>query len=253
MNKINLKLVHSGSALVDSSWSGRAVSPADSKLYFILDGEFYMISPDGEKTVLKSGNAYLVPSGYSYTFGCENRMSHIYFHIILCGVDGLDMLGAIEGPISEPFGVIPDGVLVYSDFVSSLGTEGFIISTLHSMLKKNKISIDAASYSKEVKSAMEYIKKNLSVKTGIKEISANAFIAPSTLTRSFKRETGMTIGEYTDSLIFAEAQRLLAYSRLSVREISERFGFCDQFYFSRRFCEKYGITPSKYRSLNVDI
>ena len=29
------------------------------------------------------------------------------------------------------------------------------------------------------------------------------------------------------------------------------FGFCDQFYFSRRFKMKYGETPQKYRKLRL--
>ena len=37
---------------------------------------------------------------------------------------------------------------------------------------------------------------------------------------------------------------------MQISRISERYGFCDQFYFSRRFKEKFGVTPQKYRKMN---
>ena len=57
----------------------------------------------------------------------------------------------------------------------------------------------------------------------------------------------MTIGNYIDETILFESEQLLTKSELTVLQISEKFGFCDQFYFSRRFKAKYGDTPQKYR------
>ena len=58
-------------------------------------------------------------------------------------------------------------------------------------------------------------------------------------------------GSKTKGRINIEAEQLLLKSDLTVLQISERFGFCDQFYFSRRFKMKYGETPQKYRKLRL--
>ena len=47
--------------------------------------------------------------------------------------------------------------------------------------------------------------------------------------------------------VFIQAKKLLANEQLSIAEISTRLGFCDQFYFSRRFKQKFGETPSSFR------
>lgn len=256
MNKITLKLLYSGYAEVENSWAGSIVSPTDSRLYFILDGSFHIVSPDGEKTALTKGNSYLIPSGYSFDYRCDDKMSHLYFHILLSSFDGLDILGNIGRPISCPFSgmpEIPEGVLDYSDMVDSLRTESFITASLFALLKQNNIRIEMNRYSKGVKVAIEYIRKNLSVQLSIRDISNESFLAPSTLTRNFRQETGMSIGEYIDFLIFRESEKLLKTTDMTVLEISEKLGFCDQFYFSRKFAEKHGCPPSKYRRLSVDI
>ena len=253
MNKITLKVIFSGCSEVNSTWSGTVVSPSDSRLYFILDGSFYIISPSGEKTLLTKGNSYLIPSGYSYSYGCDNRMSHVFFHLLLSSFDGLDILGEVEHPISCPFDSVPDGVHVFDDPVDSLYTESFITFSLHSLLTHNGISLNPKRYSNEVKTAIEYIRRNLSVQLKICDIAQSSFSAPSTLTRNFRRETGMSMGEYIDHLILQKAERLLKTTDMSLLEISDSLGFCDQFYFSRRFSEKYGTSPSKYRRFYVDI
>ncbi|MBE6650772.1 MAG: helix-turn-helix transcriptional regulator [Ruminococcaceae bacterium] len=256
MNKITLKVLYSGCAEVDNSWNGSVVSPTDSRLYFILDGSFHIISSSGEKIVLSKGNSYLIPSGYSFDYGCEDRMSHLYFHILLSSFDGLDILGNVGKPLSCPFSKapeIPKDVLDYSDIVGSLQTESFITASLFSLLKENGVSVEQKHYSKGVKIAIEYIRKHLSVQLSIKDISNECFLAPSTLTRNFRQETGMSIGEYIDFLIFRESEKMLKTTDMTVLEISDKLGFCDQFYFSRKFAEKHGFPPSKYRRLSVDI
>ncbi len=253
MNKITLKVIYSGRYEADSTWGGTIVSPTDSRLYFILAGDFYIISTSGEKTVLSEGNAYLIPSGYSFDYGCEKRMEHIFFHVVLSSFDGLDILRSVEKPISCPFSNVPDGVLDFGTVVNSLNTESFITASLYSLLSQNGIALEMNRYSKEVKRAIEYIRSNLSIQLNIRSVAENAFAAPSTLTRNFRRETGMSIGEYIDSQVFRESERLLKSTDMTALEISEILGFCDQFYFSRKFSEKYGISPSKYRRFNVDI
>ena len=43
------------------------------------------------------------------------------------------------------------------------------------------------------------------------------------------------------------AAQMIAEGQYSLNAISNRFGFCDQFYFSRRFRQWAGKTPSQYR------
>ena len=55
------------------------------------------------------------------------------------------------------------------------------------------------------------------------------------------------MGAYIDDLVMYSAQRRLLHTDLSVNEVSETLGFCDQFYFSRYFKRRCGESPLKYR------
>ena len=107
-------------------------------------------------------------------------------------------------------------------------------------------------YSPLVKSVMEYVKSNTRITLTIGEISRKLFLSESKLRNTFKNETGITLGKYIDDMVFYRAKRMLVDKKFSMSDISCNLDFCDQFYFSRRFREKYGVTPSYYRRKNLN-
>ena len=114
----------------------------------------------------------------------------------------------------------------------------------------SELGLDAAAaetYSVMVQKAIDYIQLNLSDNLTISELCDKLYVSESTLRKNFKNEVGTTIGRYIDDLLFFTAQKLLQKSEWTIGQISESLGFCDQFYFSRRFKERYNITPLKYR------
>lgn len=69
------------------------------------------------------------------------------------------------------------------------------------------------------------------------------------LTRNFKKETGLTIGEYIRKRRLAISALLLLHSDLSIMDISLECHFQSQEAFTRSFKELYSMPPGKYRSL----
>ncbi|MEG0260964.1 MAG: AraC family transcriptional regulator [Lysinibacillus sp.] len=69
------------------------------------------------------------------------------------------------------------------------------------------------------------------------------------LTRNFKKETGLTIGEYIRKRRLAISALLLLHSDLSIMEISLELHFQSQEAFTRSFKDLYKMPPGKYRSL----
>lgn len=68
--------------------------------------------------------------------------------------------------------------------------------------------------------------------------------------RAFKVVTGMTCTDYTAVERMQIAKSLLARNDLLVKEVAYRVGFENPNYFSRRFKEVEGRTPTSYRRLN---
>lgn len=81
----------------------------------------------------------------------------------------------------------------------------------------------------------------------LQEISDALFVSASKIRTDFKKEMGVTIGKYKEDLVFLKAKNLLGMKNVSLKDISDTLGFCDRFYFSRRFKERYKKTPSQYR------
>ncbi len=253
MNNIQLRILTCGYAILDheEEWKGLVTNPTFSRLYYILNGEFYIVSKDGREMKLTAGNCYLLPAGYSFAFGCRETMEQVYFHIKLCDFDEIDLLKNCIRPISYEF---PNqGGADYIDMVNSNDPKGSlwarkeVYTSLLALLEKYHISLKNNDYSPQVRRAIEYIEENLSLQLSIRKIAEMAYSAPSTLTRNFKRETGMTISQYIDESIMFQAEQMLLSGNTSILEISEKFGFCDQFYFARRFKEKFEMSPREYR------
>jgi two-component system response regulator YesN len=68
--------------------------------------------------------------------------------------------------------------------------------------------------------------------------------------RAFKQVTGITCTDYIALERIQVAKQLLTKQDLLIKEIAYRVGFENANYFSRRFREMEGRTPSSYRRLN---
>lgn len=62
-----------------------------------------------------------------------------------------------------------------------------------------------------------------------------------------KEHVGISTGEYIRSKTIFEAQRLLSYTLLNIKEIAYKLGFDDIAYFSRFFKKVTNISPLQYR------
>lgn len=67
------------------------------------------------------------------------------------------------------------------------------------------------------------------------------------LNEAVKGATGLGAGAYIRHRVVVQAKRLLAYTSLSISEISYRLGYDDCTYFSRLFKKITGESPANYR------
>ena len=74
-------------------------------------------------------------------------------------------------------------------------------------------------------------------------------MAPDHLRRLFQQATGRTPVDYLAELRVGEAKRLLKVGGLGVKQVAERVGIPDPYYFSRVFQKVTGRRPSTYLNL----
>ncbi len=254
INDVRLQLIDLGHATTACEWAGSVKSPMYARLYYIIGGDPYVIV-NGEKRSLLHGHCYLFPTGFSFRHACDTTMEQLFFHINLNDYNGIDLLRECkdmmeykpsEGTIERMLGCF------YSENLEdSLKLRQEVYSSLLAMFDKHAVKLTSSHYSRCVMLALKYIKSHLSLQLDIEELAAISFVSVSTLAKKFRQEVGITIGSYIDNMIMFESEQLLLMTDMTVLQVSERFGFCDQFYFSRKFKQKYGETPQKYRKLKL--
>ncbi len=77
-------------------------------------------------------------------------------------------------------------------------------------------------------------------------IAESLGVSTSYLNEAFKSYTAMTPYQYFISIKLHRAKELLEHE-LSVKEVAWRLGFSDEYYFSRLFKNKTGISPSHWK------
>ena len=93
-----------------------------------------------------------------------------------------------------------------------------------------------------------YVKKNLSKKITLAELSLHIHCSTVTLTEHFRREYGMTIMQYVMQKRMELAEQLLSETALPVTDIAGRCGFSDVEYFSRCFKSTHSLPPTEWRA-----
>ena len=250
-NQITLTILTYGHAKISTNWKGDSINREFSFLYYIHKGEG-IIKTESKTVRLTPGNWYLIPSGCNFEYYCEEYMENIYFHIHLSKADRLDTFRQLKNPLCVPSESTPwdlfELVKDSCDLISILTVKDYIYKTVLRILKENDIKIDQPFMSECVLNAIKYISLNPTASLTSTEIAKNSFVSKSKLTKQFRKELSMSIQEYLYSILLSEAARLLANTSLSISEISERLGFSDQFYFSRKFKQKYASSPRTYRN-----
>ena len=248
--EVTLQLLVGGDALCDPEWAASEPAPPYTRLYYIVEGEATIQTEQGAVPLTK-GNLYLLPTGYPFSYACDGQMRQLYFHVRLVGADGFDRLRGIhrllQTPVDEAY--LQQLLSLHTSDASTdlLYLKSLLTRDVFALLSAHGIQLHTPHYSPCITEALRFIDTHLSAALTVSDIAEGIFVSPNTLSHKFKREMGVSLGQYMDSLLLFKAKDLLQHTDLPLSVISEQLGFCDQFYFSRRFREHFSVPPLKYR------
>ena len=95
---------------------------------------------------------------------------------------------------------------------------------------------------------IDYIRQHYQENTlCLNEIADNVNISPAHLSALFKKHRQQNISDVISDIRIEAACNLLKNTNLSLKEISFKVGYSNQYYFSSCFKKKTGKTPSSYR------
>ena len=250
-NSLKLEFIDGNYAALDSNWRIDTSPYIFTRLYYIYEGSA-LVTCNGETTTMLPGNLYLLPKDLPISYYCPEYMEQLYFHITLTNLEGIDILANIphvcQLPCSRELLNKLKELYISPDYCDLLEFKMLVTKTVIDCLRHAKIApMSTNSYSQDVLQAISYMQNNVNLQLTTNEIAQAVFCSPNRLHKLFKAETGTTIGAYLDRLVLFRAAQLLIDPKQSIGEISRQLGFCDQYYFSRRFKNHFGQTPSEFR------
>ena len=92
-----------------------------------------------------------------------------------------------------------------------------------------------------------YIREHLKEDLSLAVLAGLCGISSGYLSRMFKEVTNTNLVEYITQIRLEEARRLIETTNKNIEEIAAGVGYQTTHYFSRRFKEHFGYTPSYYR------
>lgn len=95
----------------------------------------------------------------------------------------------------------------------------------------------------------QYIDQNFQTGINLSDLAERLYTSTSTLSRIFKKSTGMYFTEYVNKVRMDYAVGELEYSDESITRIAVDSGFSNLSVFNRVFKDTFGVSPSEYRKL----
>lgn len=119
-----------------------------------------------------------------------------------------------------------------------------LLAHIHATETTSKID---AGDSERVGRARAIMQQHLDSGIDVRTIAEEIGLGYSRLLEIFRQYTGLTPYQYFLQLRMHRAKELLQEPRLSVKEVAAHMHFENQYYFSRLFKKKTGLTPSEWR------
>lgn len=110
---------------------------------------------------------------------------------------------------------------------------------------------DTAGYTDSTLSKLQEIRSYLDAhyteKLSLDELANRFYISKYHMSREFKKNFGITMGNYLTSLRITKAKEMLRFSDLQIETIARNCGIEDNSYFNKVFQKAEGITAREYR------
>lgn len=208
---------------------------------YFIDGQSYDIS---ENTLF-----FMSPVNYHGIRNCDAEIINIMFSYSIC--DSMPLFSLFTDTNNVITFTDDENRLVKMllDEIVKGGSSDYSVSFLQALLYKlsEKKDTNKRYPASHIRSAIIYIAENFRKNITLGSTAEKVNLSPSYLSDLFVRETGRNFKEYLDDIRFDYSLKLLEYTNISATEIPEKSGFNDYANFTRRFKNRFGLTPTQYR------
>ena len=235
----------------------------NDRLLFILDGtkvEPMSLNGKLQEVNLKKGDCYLIRK--NIWEAASRTQPHTLFYIMLRG----GFLRLAQHTISHPDDPWDTPLVYHTAMLSESLTKAFsLLKTVDSFdqailiikliikLAKDEI-IRSSSQNSKAQNTFErvrnYIEVHYSEAITRESIASRFGLNACYVSQIFQKFTEHSFNDYLTECRINQAQFLLLHTEATIKEIAYDCGFANDVYFVRRFRERIGMSPGKFRIQN---
>lgn len=235
-------------------------------IHFISEGEgYYEINQ--EKHHLKQGDAFILRRDDYVKYYSDNNDQWKYYWISIHGKDLdtilnktiLSQLSIFQFQLdSQFFNIVKKMVSFNQENVDSLPTRLwnnshtllFLYQLYLDFIDEEKVNIDYISEEKLTNLIIDYIHNYYNQNILVSDVANHFNISTSYLYNLIHDKYNQTPKEIILDLQLRDAQQLLLYSDLLIKNIASQIGMSSQEYFSKFFKKRTGYSPTEFRKFH---
>ncbi|MEK3944629.1 AraC family transcriptional regulator [Paenibacillus sp. FSL H3-0310] len=225
----------------------------------IFTGGNGQLNLDDQSVILSTDKCYLLSPGISYS--TDNQELTLYYYLITFTAiyttehpkrySGELLSGRRElivHPFTKVIRLVEDLLMNRNntDDVQQFKRQLKFQELLLLLFEHNYPSKHLPSPTESVEMTITFIQEHYTESITVKQLAELAGISIWQYTPIFQQLTGKKPLEYLTDLRINHSKRFLQESTEPLREIARLVGFSDEYYFSRRFRQKTGVTPGQY-------
>lgn len=239
------------------------------KIYFPVSGQARIMTENEDFTV-KGGHACFINGFKLREQSCENSMEVFWVHFVPRSLSLHHCLSQVPHFHTWSFDFIPfpasdfSGIPALFENPSSIENQpsahapidvqcrisAMVLYLISDMLSHCGIRVESgylAQYNR-LRPAIAYMDEAFTQRLDLKCIASRVNLNPAYFLRLFKQSFHVTPFEYIASKRLNLAWQMVTTTDLSILEISERLGYCNQFHFSQVFRKHFGTSPLPLRN-----
>jgi len=238
----------------------------DYVIHFIKDGKGSYLWKN-KKYELKKGQAFLIYPEEETIYQADKNNPWTYMWIGFHGYRAEEFLSNMGFSRSQPVIELSnmEQIEEYMDQILSankltcvnelrrlsktLELFAFVMEE-HPKMDEKKVTYPGELY---VRYALEYMMNHYCEKMKIDDLADIIGISRSYFTGIFKKEVKMSPQEYLMNLRLEKAASLLHSSDESIQFVAQKVGYEDSLSFSKVFKQKYGMSPTAFREIKVEL
>ena len=109
------------------------------------------------------------------------------------------------------------------------------------------VTEDGGNQTDEIDDAVRFMRVNYDRPISVSDASDEVGLELSVFSRRFKSRMAVSPGRWLENLRLDKARELLAGTSMKIQDVALSSGYSDPLYFSRRFSERYGLSPTEFR------